>query len=201
MTDEVERWISDLETGSSQAKKAAAEALAKLDYSNERITLALKKVAEQGGNPYDGSLAAIEAAQRALQVDIHKSTRLAAGHLTAEEQQAAEAAAIERIIITTTPVIDGRTIDRYCGIISAEVVLGTGFFSELNAGIADTFGIRSGSFQNKLRNAKNNAIRELKIQAVKEHADAVIGVDFEYATLSENLLMIVAVGTAVTLDN
>lgn len=199
MPDEVERWLTDLESGSNSDKQAAAEELAKLDYSNERITAALKKVASQGGSPFDGGLAAAEAAQRALKVVVHNSTRLAAGQLTDDEQRAADNAALSAIIVTTTHAIEGRTIKGYCGILSAEVVMGTGFFSELNAGLADTFGVRSGAFQNKLRHAKNSALHELKLQAVKEHAAAVVGVDFEYATLADNLLMIVAVGTAVTL--
>jgi uncharacterized protein YbjQ (UPF0145 family) len=102
-----------------------------------------------------------------------------------------------RILLSTTAIIEGHRIIKYLGIISSEVVLGTGFLSELDAGLADLLGARSDKFQNKIKEAKDLTIKELCNKAVKLNANAVIGIDLDYSVLSKNMLMVVASGTAV----
>ena len=103
------------------------------------------------------------------------------------------------LIITTTYSVEGRAIAQYLDVVTAEVVLGTGFLSELGAGLADFLGARAGKFQDKLRKAKRIALEELREQAVQIDADAVVGVDLDYMTLAANTLMVTANGTAVKL--
>jgi hypothetical protein len=47
---------------------------------------------------------------------------------------------IEKILLTTTPTIEGHRIAAYLGIESVEIVIGTGLFSELTGDISDFFG-------------------------------------------------------------
>ena len=103
------------------------------------------------------------------------------------------------VIVTSTLSVEGRPILQYLDVLTAEVVLGTGFLSELGAGISDFFGIRAESFQKKLREAKNAALDELRNQAIQTNADAIVGVDLDYMTFEGNLLMLSASGTAVKL--
>jgi len=107
---------------------------------------------------------------------------------------------LKKIIIVTTPSIESRKISEYLNIVTAEVVLGTGFLSELDAGISDLLGARANMFEQKLEKAKNKAIFELRYKAYKLHANAILGVDLDYATISRNMLMVVANGTAVKLE-
>jgi uncharacterized protein YbjQ (UPF0145 family) len=107
--------------------------------------------------------------------------------------------ALAQILVISTPSVEGRKVARYLGLVSAEVVLGTGFLSELGAGLADLLGARADEFQGKLKQAKDAAMRELKLRALELEADAILGVDLDYSVLGHNMLMVVANGTAVRL--
>lgn len=121
-----------------------------------------------------------------------------------EEQQVAlsqeMAKKMESLLITTTPIIQGRTVSQYLGVVSSGVVMGTGFLSELGASVADFFGTRAGGFQDKLSRAREMALQELKEQAVRRGGDAVIGLDLDYMTIAANMLMVSANGTVVKLS-
>ena len=75
------------------------------------------------------------------------------------------------------------------------------FFKDLFASIRDIVGGRSGSYEKVLREAKDTALREMKEEALKLNATAVIGVDLDYETVGKNggMLMVTASGTAVKL--
>jgi len=104
------------------------------------------------------------------------------------------------LLVVTTPILQGRTIAQYLGVVSSAVVMGTGFLSELGAGIADFFGTRAGGFQDKLARAKGMALQELKEQVARRGGDAVIGLDLDYMTIAANMLMVSANGTVVRLS-
>lgn len=103
------------------------------------------------------------------------------------------------IIITTTQGIDGRPVRRYCGIVTGEVIIGANLFRDLFAGVRDIVGGRSGAYEQVLGRAREEALVELRAQAVKLSANAVIGVDLDYEVLGANgsMLMVSATGTAV----
>ena len=104
---------------------------------------------------------------------------------------------LESLFITTTPIVQDKTISQYLGIVSSVVVMGTGFLSEFGAGIADLLGTRAGKFQNKLSRAREIALQEMGEQAIQRGGDGIIGVDFDYMTLAANMLMVSANGTVV----
>jgi uncharacterized protein YbjQ (UPF0145 family) len=106
------------------------------------------------------------------------------------------------IIFTTTDTIEGRPIGAYLGIVSGEAVMGTNILKDFFAGIRDIVGGRSGSYENSLRAAKQEALRELEEAAKELGADAVVGIDLDYEHLSggeRSMLMVTANGTAVKL--
>jgi len=112
------------------------------------------------------------------------------------EQMTAKTAGL---LVTTTPIIQGQTILQYLGVVSSVVVLGTGLASELGASVADFLGTRAGAFQDKLGRAREIAMQELKEQAVARGGDAIIGLDLDYMTVADNMLMVSANGTVVKL--
>ena len=107
------------------------------------------------------------------------------------------------MIITTTDQVEGKRVTGYLGIVSGEAVLGTNIFRDLMAGIRDIVGGRAGGYEQELRQAKEAAIAEMRDEARRLGADAVVGVDLDYEHLgggNKSMLMVTANGTAVRLQ-
>jgi len=103
------------------------------------------------------------------------------------------------MIVTTTPAIEGRTIQDYRGIVVGEVIVGANLFRDLFANITDIVGGRSGKYENVLRRARDEALAEMETEAARLGANAVVGVDLDYEVIGEkgSMLMVSASGTAV----
>ena len=103
------------------------------------------------------------------------------------------------MLLTTTNTIEGHDITRYYGIVSGETIIGANVFKEFFAGIRDIVGGRSSSYESVLREAKETALQEMKEQAGRMGANAVIAIDLDYETVGANgsMLMVTASGTAV----
>jgi uncharacterized protein YbjQ (UPF0145 family) len=103
------------------------------------------------------------------------------------------------MIITTTPTIEGRQITDYLGIVFGEVISGVDFVKDFAAGLSNFFGGRSGTYEEELIRAREQAMQEMAQRAHQMGADAVVGVDVDYEVLGTNngMLMVTASGTAV----
>ena len=105
------------------------------------------------------------------------------------------------MLIITTPNIEGHKITKYHGMVSGQAILGANLFKDLFAGIRDIVGGRSAAYEKELKRAKEFAMNEMKASAEEMGANAVIGVDldFETITLSRGgtMMMVSAAGTAV----
>jgi uncharacterized protein YbjQ (UPF0145 family) len=106
----------------------------------------------------------------------------------------------KKVIVTTTPGIDGYRIKEYLGIESVEFVIGTGVFSEISSSMADFFGARSSVFEQKLRQAKQHAMESLKFIAAEKGASAVVAVDLDYTEFSGNRIALIINGTLVNIE-
>lgn len=106
---------------------------------------------------------------------------------------------MQNLILTTTPTIEGKKITIYYGIVTGEAIIGANLFRDIFAGIRDIVGGRSGSYEEVLREAKDNAISEMTENARRMGANAVVGIDLDYETVGTNgsMLMVTASGTAV----
>jgi uncharacterized protein YbjQ (UPF0145 family) len=108
------------------------------------------------------------------------------------------------MLVTTTPNIEGHEIVSYLGLVSGEAILGANLFKDLFASITDVIGGRSGAYERELRKAKDLALEEMKAEAAKQGANAVIAVDLDYETIGSgggNMLMVSASGTAVKIKH
>ncbi|MBR4353642.1 MAG: putative heavy metal-binding protein [Bacteroidales bacterium] len=105
------------------------------------------------------------------------------------------------MILTTTPTIEGRTIVEYKGVVFGEVIAGVDFLRDIAASIRNIVGGRSGSYEEELINAREQAMDEMRQRAQSMGADAVVGIDIDYEVLGSNngMLMVTASGTAVRL--
>lgn len=103
-------------------------------------------------------------------------------------------------LMTSGYNFEGYRITAYKGLVSGEVVLGTGMFSEMFASFSDLFGTESDAFQEKMIKAKKAAQARLLNQVIKVGGNAVIGVDYDYVTFANNMMGLSANGTAVIVE-
>ncbi|MEE2953405.1 MAG: heavy metal-binding domain-containing protein [Pseudomonadota bacterium] len=109
------------------------------------------------------------------------------------------------MIVSTTPTLEGRRIVAYHGVVTGEAILGTNVFRDFFASIRDIVGGRSGSYEASLREGRELALGEMAEEAKRLGGNAVVGVDLDYENItagnnSSSMLMVVASGTAVTVE-
>ena len=106
------------------------------------------------------------------------------------------------MIITTTSNVEGTRIDEYLQLVSVNVVIGTNIFSDWFASITDVFGGKSRTYQRKLDDVYEEALKRVREKAEKLGADAVVGLKMDFGEVSgkdKSMFMVSAVGTAVRL--
>jgi uncharacterized protein YbjQ (UPF0145 family) len=104
------------------------------------------------------------------------------------------------MIVSTTPNLEGYRIQAYLGIVTGETIIGANVFKDFFASITDIVGGRSASYERVLREAKATAMNEMQIQANAFGANAVVGIDLDYETIRDGMLMVTASGTAVKVE-
>jgi len=104
------------------------------------------------------------------------------------------------MIISTTSSLDNLPVQEYLGLVSGETIIGANAFRDLFASIRDIVGGRSSSYEKVLREAKDIAIKEMKEQAYDLGGNAIVGVDLDYETVGQGMLMVIASGTAVRVE-
>lgn len=110
---------------------------------------------------------------------------------------------MRNFLVTTTPILDGIKITDYLGVVNANIVIGANFFSDFAASLTDFFGGRSGSYQNKMNEMYDSAIKELKRKTLQMGGNAIVSfnVDFdELAGKGKAMFMLNATGTACKAD-
>ena len=105
------------------------------------------------------------------------------------------------MLLTTTNQVDNKTITNYAGIVTGETIIGANAFRDFFASIRDVVGGRSSSYEKVLREAKDTATGEMKEKAAQMNCDAIVGIDLDYETIGNGMLMVVASGTAVQLGD
>lgn len=103
------------------------------------------------------------------------------------------------MLITTTAVLQDKTIERHIGIVSAEVILGANVIRDIFAGFRDFFGGRSEAYEQVFKQAKEEALAEVISKARELGANAIIGIDYDFLNLGSkgSMLMVAVSGTAV----
>jgi len=103
------------------------------------------------------------------------------------------------MLMTTTDGVEGRKIVEYLGIVSGDAVVGANIFRDLFARVRDIVGGRAGGYEKALAGAKEAAMEDLAENAAALGADAVVGVDLDYESVGDSMLMVSVNGTAVRL--
>lgn len=108
------------------------------------------------------------------------------------------------IIITTTNSISGVEIEKYLGLVTTNLVIGTNVFSDFMASFSDFFGGMSGTYRNQLDLLYKRALEDLTDKANKKRADAILGIKIDFDEISgqgKSMFMVSITGTAVRLLN
>jgi uncharacterized protein YbjQ (UPF0145 family) len=105
------------------------------------------------------------------------------------------------MIITTTPSVEGHTITSYLGVVASDVILGANVVRDFLASMRDFFGGRSAAYEKVFADARRQALDEIASQAETLHADAIVGLDFDYEVIGKggSMLLVSVSGTAVLL--
>lgn len=94
-------------------------------------------------------------------------------------------------------------VEKYYGLITANQVAGTGFFSDLTASFSDLFGGNSGVYRESMNELCKDVTDRLKAKAHEMGANAIIGVTINYDSISAkntSMFMVSIQGTAVKLS-
>ena len=101
------------------------------------------------------------------------------------------------MIFSTTPTIEGKEIKQYLGIVTGEAIMGANIVKDIFASITDIVGGRSAAYEKELTRARKIALDEMQWSAANLGANAVVGIDLDYETVREGMLMVTVSGTAV----
>jgi len=101
------------------------------------------------------------------------------------------------IKLTSGESFEGYDIVEYLGFINGQIALSSNFFKDLSSNIAEWSAQENSAITNKLENASENALENLVKIADKLGANAIIGVELNYAGFSGSAIGTVASGTAV----
>lgn len=104
------------------------------------------------------------------------------------------------MIVSTTPSLEGYRITAYLGVVSGETIIGANVFKDFFASITDIVGGRAGAYERVLREAKATAMSEMEMQARSFGANAIVGIDLDYETIRDGMLMVTSSGTAVKIE-
>lgn len=105
------------------------------------------------------------------------------------------------LMMTTGPTGDFK-VEEYRGVVSAQVVVGTGLLTDVFSSFTDLFGAGSKSYQGKLERINDQALRGLRAKARRIGANAIVGLRVDHDEVSgggKSMLMVTASGTAVTM--
>ena len=101
------------------------------------------------------------------------------------------------MIISTTHELQGQTIREYLDIVVGESIIATNIWRDIKASLRDVVGGRSKAYEEKMQEARDIAMKEMTQKAEALGANAVVGVDIDYETVGNNMMMVSASGTAV----
>lgn len=105
-----------------------------------------------------------------------------------------------KLLMTTTPTLEGVEIEQYLGLVAANQVTGTGFISDSIASLSDFFGGRSGTYRNQMESLYEEVLDTISKRTIAMGGNAIIGVSVDYDSISAknmSMFMVSIKGTAV----
>jgi len=109
---------------------------------------------------------------------------------------------LKDFIITTTPTVEGKTIQAYLGIVAYEAISGVNLLKFLSASVRNAVGGRATSYEGELEKTRQMALDGMGFKAQEMGGNAVIAAKMDYEVFGErnDMLLVSAYGTAVKLS-
>ena len=111
---------------------------------------------------------------------------------------------MDNLIITTTNNVENYVVDKYLGVVTTNLVIGTNIFSDLVASLSDFFGGMSGTYRKQMDTLYERARDQISFEAKQKGANAILGYRIDFDEISgqgKSMFMISVSGTAVKLSN
>ncbi|MHC5060132.1 MAG: YbjQ family protein [Planctomycetota bacterium] len=102
--------------------------------------------------------------------------------------------------IFTTPILDGIKIREYKDIVIVRNVSAINIVKDIMTRVRDVIGGRSGSYQDAMKKMEKSVLDEVKAEARKKGANAIVDFSLDYDSI-DGLLMASAKGTAVVIED
>lgn len=106
----------------------------------------------------------------------------------------------QKVLVTTSPTVEGRKVLRYGDPVCCQSVIKLDGLDKFLADIKDVSSLRNSPFGELFKKAEVLLMSDLKIEAAKKGANAVIGTSIHYEFGWENAVMVHARGTAIYLE-
>lgn len=148
------------------------------------------------GASIDESEKVYEAEQHRLQVEKEQCQQKAI-----EDEKNAIKSRFLNHLLTTSFSFEGYSITKYIGLVSGETVIGTGYFSNIEANISDIFGVVSTEYSEKIKKAKAIALNDMITESTEKGGNAIIGISYDIITFNRDMIGVSVNGTSVTVEN
>lgn len=101
------------------------------------------------------------------------------------------------VFMTTTSCIEGKSISDYHGMVFGEAAFGVGFGTDAFQSLQSFFGVRAGSSERRMEQARRQAMFNASEQAKSLGGNAIVGarVDYEF---TGGAMFVSVTGTAVS---
>jgi len=114
-----------------------------------------------------------------------------------------ESKRMDDIQIFTTPILDGIKVKEYKGVVISRNVRAVNIIRDFFTSFRDIFGGRSQSYQEVMMAMQDDVIAEIKAEARKLGANAILGFSLDYDNIgskNKSLIMTSAKGTAAVIE-
>ena len=105
--------------------------------------------------------------------------------------------------IFTAPIIEGRKIVEYKGLVTAKNVRAVNIIRDFFTSFRDFFGGRSGSYQEVMDDIQREVIQDISREAENMGANAIVAFQLDFDNVgskNKSLIMAFAKGTAVVIE-
>lgn len=99
--------------------------------------------------------------------------------------------------VTTGYDFQGYRIEKYVGLVSGEIVCGTGMLKDFKASVSDLFGAESKAYAGTIKAAKKSVLVDMIKESISFGGNAIIGIDYDIITLGGNMIGVSVNGTSV----
>ncbi|HXC61136.1 MAG TPA: heavy metal-binding domain-containing protein [Nitrospiria bacterium] len=106
----------------------------------------------------------------------------------------------QKVLVITSSIVEGRKIVRYGDPLCCQSVVKLDGLDKFLAGIKDVSSLRNTPYGELFKKAEMILMSDLKIEAAKKGANAVIGTSIHYEFCFKNAVMVHANGTVAYLD-